>query len=121
MTSRIESKVKDGLIVGYCYNNAHGRIKFRIILGRGITKTLRADRIQTREENGDSKFHMRGLFCICKNKNIIFHRHGSYQFGGIGNYSCHAEDHHADLVITIKLFKHEPAFDELQEIVVKPF
>ena len=121
-TSRTESKLKEGLIVGYCYNTTHHkRIKFRIILGRGIVRTLRSDRVQTRDESGDKNFNMKGLSCICGNKNIIFHRHGSYQFGGVGNYSCHAEDHHADLQITAKLFKHEPAFDEMQEIVVKVF
>lgn len=120
--SRTESKIKAGLIIGYCYNITHHlRIKYRIIIGHMIVKTLRSDRIKTRDENGDEKFHMIGLSCICGNKNVIFHRKGSYQFGGIGKYSCHAENHAVDLTITAKLFKHEPAFDELQEIVVRKF
>lgn len=121
-TSRTESKLKDGLIVGYCYNTQHHkRIKFRIILGRGIVRALRSDRIQTRKDIDDKNFNTRGLTCICGNKNIVFHDKGSYQFGGTGNYSCYGEGHGVDLVITVKVFKHEPAFDEMQEIVVKKF
>ena len=63
-------------------------------------------------------YSMAGLSCIC-GKKLFFSKKGSYTIAGRVNGSCFAEKHRVELTIIGKLFKHEPAFEELQEIIVR--
>ena len=112
-----QSRQKDGLVTLYCYNPQHKRLKFKVITGEKIPRTIRSNRMNSTIESDD--YNLQKLKCVLCGRKLFFDKKGSYQSGGkIQGYCFNNKLHRLKMRIYSKLMK-EPDFDELQEIIIR--
>lgn len=118
--AKTESRLKDGVLVVYCYNQKHRKIKMRVVFGKNIPRVVRKDRLKKTKEY-EEEFSLKNLRCVCGHK-IQFDRFGSYQAGGrIQGYCFNNMIHRITLQVLGKLVKDEPTCDEFFEIIIRPY
>lgn len=118
--AKTESKLKDGVLVVYCYNPKHRRVKIRVVSGKNIPRIIRNDRMKKVSEY-EEEFSLKNLRCPCGAK-IQFDRFGSYQAGGrIQGYCFNNDVHRISLLVLGKLLKDEPTCEEFFEIIIRPY
>ena len=118
--SLLESKLKDGVLVCYCYNPKHRRIKMKVITKKKIPRQIRESRRKNVKEY-EEEFNMKNLKCPC-GKKLAFDRFGSHQASGkIKCYCYNNKIHRLNVLVLGKLVKREPTCEEFFEIIISEF
>lgn len=118
--SLLESKLKDGVLITYCYNPKHRKIKMKVITRKNIPRQIRESRRKLTKEY-EEEFNMKNLKCPCGHK-LAFDRFGSHQASGKVKANCFNNSlHRLDVLVLGKLVKREPTCEEFFEIILSQY
>lgn len=123
LVSRVESDQTNGVLVSYCFNNSHPRIRIRTITEKNVPRRIRNDRMKKLRDYNTS-FNMQNIKCVGCGKVLDFSSNGSYQTAGKIIGHCwkgkdNGLEHRLQLTVYGKPAYQEPNCDELFEVIVR--
>lgn len=121
LVSRVESDHTNGVLISYCFNKSHPRIRIRTITEKNIPRRIRNDRMKKLSEY-EIEFKMQNIKCVGCGKTLWYSNNNSYPVAGkiVGNCwggKNNGLEHRLELTVRGKPAYQEPNCDELFEII----